>query len=175
MAKFTNIKEKKHKLNSEVRFPEVRVIGDGEPRIMSSFEAAKEARELGKDLILMNENAKPPVVKIEDYNKFLYEIDKREKEAKKNTKKVDTKEIKLSVNIADHDLNVKSKKGIEFLESGDRVKISLEMKGRQLTMKEQGEIVILKFASLLEEFGVPESLPKLDGKKYLMFIKPKKK
>lgn len=176
MGKFNqNKKETKHKLNSEVRFPQVRVIGDYNGEVMSSFEASKIAREEGKDLILITENAKPPVVRIEDYNKFLYDISKREKETKKNQKRNETKEIKLSVNIADHDLGVKSKKGIEFLQSGDRVKVTLLMKGRQNMMKDQAELVMLKFADLLEEVGVPESLPKLDGKKFMMFVKPKKK
>lgn len=176
MGKFSqNKKETKHKLNSEVRFPQVRVIGDYNGEVMSSFEASKIAREQGKDLILITENAKPPVVRIEDYNKFLYDISKREKEAKKNQKRNETKEIKLSVNIADHDLGVKSKKGIQFLQSGDRVKVTLLMKGRENMMKDQAELVMLKFADLLEEVGVPESLPKLDGKKFMMFVKPKKK
>jgi translation initiation factor IF-3 len=110
MSKFTKQKVRKHKINSEVRFPEVRVIGDRNGELMSSFDAAKIAREEGKDLILINENVSPPVVRIEDYNKFLYEASKREKEVKKNSKSNDTKEIKLSINIADHDLLVKSKR-----------------------------------------------------------------
>jgi len=167
-------KERKHKLNSEVRYPQVRVIGDYDGKIMSSFDAAQIAKSEDKDLILINDNANPPVVRIEDYNKFLYNIAKKEKEAKKNQKKNDTKEIKLSVSIADHDLGVKSKKATEFLESGDRVKVTLLMKGREITMKDQAEVVILKFANLLEDIGVPESLPKLDGKKFQMFLKPKK-
>lgn len=175
MSKFTKQKERKHKINSEVRFPEVRVIGDRNGELMSSFEAAKIAREEAKDLILINENANPPVVRIEDYNKFLYETSKREKEAKKNSKSNDTKEIKLSTNIADHDLLVKSKKAYEFLKSGDRVKVTLEMKGREITMKGQAEAVVLKFTQLLEEVGVPESMPNLDGKKFIIYIKPKKK
>ena len=142
---------------------------------MSSFEAATIAREEGKDLILINENANPPIVRIDDYNKFLYEISKREKEAKNNSKSNYTKEIKLSPNIADHDLGIKSKRASAFLKSGDRVKVTLEMRGRELTMKSQSELVILKFAQLLEEEGVPESMPNLDGKRFILFIKPKKK
>ena len=175
MGKFNKErKERKHKLNSEVRYPQVRVIGDYDGEVMSSFEAYQIAKNEGKDVILITENAKPPVVRIEDYNKFLYNLAKKEKEAKKNQKKNDTKEIKLSVTIADHDLGVKAKKGIEFLESGDRVKVTLLMKGRQNMMKDQAQLVMLKFAELLEEKGVPENMPKLDGKKFQMFLKPKK-
>ena len=175
MSKFTKQKERKHKINSEVRFPEVRVIGDRNGELMSSFEAAKIAREEGKDLILINDNVSPPVVRIEDYNKFLYEASKREKEVKKNSKSNDTKEIKLSINIADHDLLVKSKRASEFLKSGDRVKVTLEMRGREITMKGQAQAVVLNFTQLLEEVGVPESMPNLDGKKFIIYIKPKKK
>jgi translation initiation factor IF-3 len=175
MSKFTKQKERKHKINSEVRFPEVRVIGDRNGELMSSFDAAKIAREEGKDLILINENAKPPVVRIEDYNKFLYETSKREKEAKKNSKSNDTKEIKLSANIADHDLAIKSKRASEFLKSGNRVKVTLEMRGREITMKEQSEMVVLKFIQSIEEEGLPESMPNLDGKRFILFVKPKKK
>jgi translation initiation factor IF-3 len=114
-------KENKHKINSEVRFPQVRVIGEiGKGQIMSSFEAMKLAQENEKDLILINETATPPVVRIEDYGKFLYEIEKREKESRKNQKKSEMKEISLSANIADHDLTVKSKKALEFLEDGNK-------------------------------------------------------
>jgi translation initiation factor IF-3 len=170
------VKEKKHKTNGEVRFPQVRVAGEiGQGQIMSSYEASKLAEQHGKDLILISENANPPVVKIEDYGKFLYEIEKREKESRKNQKKSETKEISLSANIADHDLSVKSKKAIEFLEEGNKVKLSLLLKGRQHNMANQGQVVMLKFATLVGEFGVPEAMPKLEGSKWNMILKPKKK
>lgn len=178
MIKNKNIKkpERRHKINAEVRFPQVRVIGDlGQGEIMSSFEASKLAQENDKDLILINESAVPPVVKIEDYGKFLYELEKKEKENRKNQKKTEVKEISLSATIADHDLSVKSKKAIEFLEDGNKVKLSLLLKGRQHNMAQQGQIVLLKFATLVEETGVPESLPKLEGSKWNMILKPKKK
>jgi translation initiation factor IF-3 len=170
------VKEKKHKTNGEVRFPEVRVAGEiGQGQIMSSYEASKLAEQHEKDLILISENANPPVVKIEDYGKFLYEIEKREKEGRKNQKKSETKEISLSANIADHDLSVKSKKAIEFLEEGNKVKLSLLLKGRQHNMANQGQVVMLKFATLVDEVGVPEAMPKLEGSKWNMILKPKKK
>ena len=175
MAKQFVRKERKHKINGEVRFPEVRVIGDHNGEVMSSFDAAKLAESEGKDLILINESAKPPVVRIEDYQKFLYDQERRDKEAKKNVKKTEIKEISLSATIADHDLSVKSKKAIEFLEEGDKVKLSLLLKGRQNNMKEQGELVMLKFAKLVEEVGLPETLPSNEGNRWNMILKPKKK
>jgi translation initiation factor IF-3 len=169
-------KENKHKINSEVRFPQVRVIGDiGQGKVMSSFEASKIAQENEKDLILINENGNPPVVRIEDYGKFLYELEKKEKESRKNQKKTELKEISLSATIADHDLGVKSKKAIEFLEDGNKVRLTLMLKGRQHNMSQQGQIVLLKFATLVEEIGIPENLPKLEGSKWSMILKPKKK
>jgi translation initiation factor IF-3 len=175
MGKKVFKKEKKHKINAEVRFPQVRVIGNYNGQIMSSFEAAKIAQEEGVDLILINENANPPVVRIEDYGKFLYDLEKREKEAQKNVHKVQMKEISLSLNIADHDLGVKAKKANEFLQNGDKVKLSLLMKGREMNMKDNGQIVLLKFAQLVETSGIPESLPKLEGTRWNMILKPKKK
>ena len=142
---------------------------------MSSFDASKLAESEGKDLILINEKAKPPIVRIEDYSKFIYNERKRDKERTKNSKKVEMKEIKLSLTIADHDLEIKSSKGSEFLEGGNKVKCSLLMKGRQNAMRGQGEIVMLKFANLLEEVGVPESLPQCQGNKWSMILKPIKK
>jgi translation initiation factor IF-3 len=169
------VKEKKHKTNGEVRFPEVRVIGEiGQGQIMSSYDAYKMAEENGKDLILISENAKPPAVKIEDYGKFLYEIEKREKESKKNQKKSEVKEISLSMVIADHDLGIKSKKALEFLSEGNKVKLSLLLKGRQNSMAQNGQVVMLKFATLVEEIGVPEAMPKLEGNRWHMILKPRK-
>ena len=169
-------KENKHKINSEVRFSQVRVIGDiGQGKVMSSYEAIKLAQENEKDLILINENGEPPVVRIEDYGKFLYELEKKEKESRKNQKRTELKEISLSATIADHDLGVKSKKAIEFLKDGNKVKLTLLLKGRQHNMSQQGQIVLLKFATLVEEIGIPENLPKLEGSKWSMILKPKKK
>ena len=168
-------KARKHKINGEVRFPQVRVTGDGGGKIMSSDEASKIAEEMGVDLILISENANPPVVRIEDYNKFLYDIEKREKEIKKNQKRSELKELTFSSNITDHDLGVKSKKAIEFLSEGNKVKCTLLLKGRENSMSERGHIVMLKFATLLEDVGVPEELPKLEGNKWTMVMKPVKK
>lgn len=167
--------KRKHKINHELIFPEVRLIGRGEPIVLSTREAQKIANDEEKDLILINENQTPPIVKIEDYNKFLYELEKAEKEKKRNSNKSQLKEIQLSVNISDHDLETKSKKGREFLKDGDKVKVVISLKGRQKASPERGELVMLKFAQSVEEFGIPESLPKLESGKWLMMIKTKKK
>ena len=169
------VKTRKHKINGEVRFPEVRVTGDFEGKIMSSYDASRIASEMGLDLILISENATPPVVRIEDYNKFIYNIEKREKEIKKVQKKTEVKELTFSPNIADHDLGVKSKKAIEFLKDGSKVKCTLSLRGRENSMSERGQIVMLKFATLLADAGVPEDLPKLEGNKWIMMMKPLKK
>ena len=167
--------KRKHKINLEITSPEVRLIGGGEPIVISRNEAIRMAENQEKDLIMINENQNPPIVRIEDYNKFLYNQEKLEKEKKKNTVKSSLKEIQLSVNISDHDLETKSKKGREFLNDGDKVKVVISLKGREKASPERGELVMLKFAQLVEEFGVPEALPKLESGKWLMIMKCKKK
>ena len=171
--KFT--KEKAHKLNSDVRFPQVRVIGEGESVLMSSFDAAKLAESLGKDLILINELQTPPIVKIEDYNKFLYNLEKAEKEKKKNSVKTEVKEIQLSWDIQENDMKTKARKTLELLEIGNKVKCVIQLKNRQNKMPERGELVMLRFAEMVKELSVPEELPKLEGNKWLMVLKPIKK
>lgn len=170
MSKFK--KQRLHKINSEVRFPQVRVVGIGEPVIMSSYEASQIAQSEGKDLILINESQNPPIVRIEDYNKFLYDLEKLNKEKKKGSIRSQIKEIQLSPDIADNDLNTKSRKGKEFLKDGDKIKVVMQLKGRQKQAPERGQITMLKFASLLEE-GVLESMPKLEGGRWMMMVKPK--
>ena len=169
------MKKRKHKINGEVRFPRVRLVGNGDPSIMSSYEAYQIAVSHEKDLILINETQDPPIVRVEDYNKFLYELEKKEKEKKKNTAKVVVKEIQLSTEISDNDLNTKSRKAKEFLESGNKVKCVILLKGRQKSMPERGQFVMLKFANLLENIGTPENLPKLEGSRWQMMMKPYKK
>jgi translation initiation factor IF-3 len=175
MSQKKPFKEKKHKINSEVRFPQVRVIGDGEPQLMSSFEASKLAQSLGKDLILINEHQNPPIVKIEDYNKFIYNLEKAEKEKKKNTNKSELKEIQLSCEIASNDLQTKARKAKEFIEDGDKVRLVLPLKGRQKQMAERGESVLERFYELLSDICVHEDFPKLEGSKWTMTIKAKRK
>ena len=170
------IKTNKHKLNNEVRFPQVRLVGFyDDPTLMSSYEASKLAEENEMDLILINENQDPPIVRIEDYKKFLYDFEKAEKEKKKNSVKSVTKEIQLSPEISDNDLNTKIKKGIEFLEDNNKIKCVLQLKGRQKATPQRGEVVMLKYAAGVDEVGTPESLPKLDSGKWIMMLKPRKK
>lgn len=169
------IRKPKHRINQDIRYPKVRVVGDGlQGQILNIQEAIELASSMDKDVILISENANPPVVKIEDYNKFLYHQEKVEKERKKNSSKVNTREIQLSVNIADNDLNTKSKKAREFLVDSDKVRCTIQLKGRQKGMPDQGELVMLKFANILVDVGVPEFMPKLEGSKWIMILKPKK-
>lgn len=174
MRKRPEIK-RKHKINGEITSTEVRVVGRGEPIVMSTKEAQKLATSEEKDLILINENQNPPIVRIDDYNKFLYVSEKAEKEKKRNANKSVLKEIQLSVNISDHDLETKAKKGREFLKDGDKVKVVISLKGREKANPQRGELVMLKFAQSVEEFGIPESMPKFEGGKWLMMLKTKKK
>lgn len=172
----TNLKENKHLINQQIRNPQVRLIGYyNEPTIVNTIEAQNIANSEGLDLILINNSQDPPIAKIGDYKKFIYETEKAEKERRKNAIKSTLKEIQLSPEIADNDLRTKSRKAIEFLKNGDKVKCSLQLKGRQKSSPERGELTILKFATLVEEFGIPESLPKLESNKWLMILKPKKK
>lgn len=167
--------KRKHKINSEITSQEVRLIGRGEPMVLSKFEAQNMANSEEKDLILINESQNPPIVRIDEYNKFLYALEKAEKEKKKLSNKSVLKEIQLSVNISDHDLETKAKKGREFLKDGDKVKVVISLKGREKANPERGELVMLKFAQSVEEFGIPESMPKLESGKWLMMMKTKKK
>jgi len=168
-------KERKHKINNEVRFQQVRLVGQGYPQLMSSYDAVKMAESMGMDLILINESQIPPVVRIGDYNKFIYDLEKSEKEKKKNSQKTEMKEIQLSCEIQDNDLQTKAKKGREFLEDNDKIKVVVQLKGRQKAMPMRGEIAILKFADILSDVGIPEAMPKLEGGRWIMMMKPKKK
>ena len=167
-------KERKHKLNSEVRFPLVRIVGDGEPVVMSSFEASKLAQSEGKDLILINESQNPPIVKIEDYNKFLYDLEKAQKIKQKATLKVELKEIQLSCEIAINDLQTKARKAREFIEDGDKVRCVVQMKGRQKSMPERGSNVLERFFDMLVDVCQHEDFPKYDGNKWSMTLRQKK-
>jgi translation initiation factor IF-3 len=172
----TNKIQPKHKINNNIRSIDVRLVGYYEEAVVIKTKQAQDiANDEGLDLILINENQNPPIVKIMDYKKFLYDTEKAEKERKKNAFKSVIKEIQLSVDIAENDLNTKSRKVIEFLQKGDKVKCSLNLKGRQKSNPERGEIVMLKFFTLVSEFGDLESLPLLQGSKWGMMIKPKKK
>lgn len=167
-------KERKHKLNSEVRFASVRLIKDGESIVISSFEAAKIAQSEGKDLILINESQNPPIVRIEDYNKFIYDLEKSQKLKQKNQQKIELKEIQLSCDIAINDLQTKARKAKEFLEDGHKVRCALRLRGRQKSMPERGKNVMERFFEILNDVSQHEEPLKYDGDKWQMILKQKK-
>jgi translation initiation factor IF-3 len=138
-------------------------------------DALALAQERGLDLVEIAATANPPVCKILDYKKFLYELKKKQKEVKANAAKVVVKEIRLGPNTDDHDFNFKLKHAQSFLEDGAKIKVYVFFKGRSIVYKEQGEVVLLRFAQELEEIGKVDQLPKLEGKRMIMFISPKKK
>lgn len=141
---------------------------------MSTAKARQIADEAGLDLVEISPNAKPPVAKIIDYKKFQYEQKKKQKELKAKASKVTIKEIRFGPNTDEHDFNFKLNHAEKFLKEGSKVKAFVFFKGRSILFKDQGEILLLKLAQALEEWGVVESMPKLEGKRMIMFIAPKK-
>lgn len=153
----------------------VRVVGDNvENGIYNIKEAIQMADDQELDLVEISPQANPPVCKIIDYKKFLYEKKKKQKEIKAKSTKIVVKEIRLGPNIDEHDFNFKLKHAQKFLEDGAKVKVDVFFKGRTIIYKEKGELVLLRFAQELEEFGKVEQLPKLEGKRMIMMIAPKK-
>ena len=163
------------RINEEIRAREVRVItADGEQLgIMSGRAAQQLAVERHLDLVEIAPTAKPPVCKIMDYGKFRYEQQKRKKEARKKQKTFDIKEVKLRPGIEDHDFNVKYKNAVRFLEDGDKVKVTIMFRGRELSHPELGEVLLNKMAEQLKEIAVVERVPKLEGKNMIMIVAPK--
>lgn len=137
-------------------------------------DAIAIAEEQGLDLVEISPNATPPVCKVVDYKKFLYEQKRKQKEMKAKAAKVVIKEIRLGPNTDDHDFNFKLKHAIKFLQEGCKVKVDVFFRGRSIVYKEKGEIILLKFAQELDEYGKPEQLPRLEGKRMIMIITPKK-
>ncbi|MDY5968768.1 MAG: translation initiation factor IF-3 [Bacteroidales bacterium] len=169
-------KEPEHRINERITAPVIRVVCEGmETAIMDSRAALKLAYDRGLDLVEISPNADPPVCKVVDYQKFLYEQKKKQKENKANTQKTVVKEIKISPQIDDHDFDFKLKHAIGFLQEGNKVKVSLFFAGRQIVYKDQGEATMLRFAEALLDYGKPEVMPRLDGKRMHMIIAPKKK
>lgn len=163
------------RINEEIRAREVRVIGsDGEQLgIMSGREAQQLAYEKHLDLVEIAPTAKPPVCRIMDYGKYRYEQQKREKESRKKQKTFDIKEVKLRPGIEEHDFNVKFKNALRFLEDGDKVKVTIMFRGRELSHPELGEVLLNKMAAQLKEMAVVERQPKLEGKNMIMIVAPK--
>lgn len=169
-------KEDPHKINFYIKAPMVRLVGENvQPDIYPLSRALELAKEEGLDLVEIAPEANPPVCRIIDYKKFLYDQKRKQKEIKANAAKVIVKEIRFGPNTDDHDFNFKLKHALKFLEEGAKVKAYVFFKGRSILYKEQGEILLLKFAQALEQFGKVESMPALEGKKMQMFIAPKKK
>ena len=162
-------------INEQIREPEVRVVGEeGEQLgIMSSQEAQKMADEAGLDLVNISPKAKPPVCKIMDYGKYRFEQNKRQKEAKKNHKIVTLKEMRLSATIDKHDMEVKAKNVRKFLEAGDKVKISIRFRGRQLSHTDQGRLVMNMFLEMLDDCAAVEKNAKMEGRSMFMILVPK--
>lgn len=156
--------------------PEVRLVGDNvEPGIFKTSEALKMADELELDLVEISPNAEPPVCKIIDYGKFLYEQKRREKELKAKSTQITVKEIRFGPQTDEHDYEFKKKNAVKFLQDGAKLKAFVFFKGRSIIYKEQGQILLLRLAQDLEEFGKVEALPVLEGKRMIMYIAPKKK
>lgn len=170
----SNIKELQ--INEEIRDKEVRLIDvDGNQiGIVPIKKALDLAYERNLDLVKVAPNAKPPVCRIMDYGKYKYELAKKEKETKKKQKIINVKEVRLTPSIEEHDLKVKAKRANEFLQNGDRVKVSVRFRGRELGHTEIGKEVLMKFAELTSEYGAIEKQPKLEGRNMVMFIVSKK-
>ena len=163
-----------YRINEEIRVREVRVVGDNGATVMSTREALELAQQRGEDLVEISPNAEPPVCRIIDYSKFLYQQKKKAKEIKSRQVKVDIKEIRFGPQTDDHDYNFKLKHAKEFLEEGNKVRAYVFFRGRSILFKEQGEVLLLRFATDLEEYGKVEQMPKLEGKKMCLFMAPKK-
>ncbi|WP_445758021.1 translation initiation factor IF-3 [Polaribacter sp.] len=170
------IKEDQHRINENIRYvDEVRLVGENvEVGVYPLLKAKLLARELELDLVEISPNAKPPVCKIIDYKKFLYEQKKREKVLKAKAAKVTIKEIRFGPQTDEHDYEFKKKNSLKFLQEGSKLKAFVFFKGRSIIFKEQGQILLLRLAQDLEEHGKVEQLPKLEGKRMIMFIAPKK-
>lgn len=170
-----NEKDAGYAINEQIRSREVRLVGDNvEEGIYPVQKAQKIANDQGLDLIEIAPMAQPPVCRIMDYQKFMYQQRKRAKEQKAKSTKVVVKEIRFGPQTDDHDYNFKLKHAIEFLKEGSKVKSYVFFKGRSILFKEQGEVLLLRFANDLEEFGKVESMPSLEGKKMFIYLAPKK-
>ncbi|MFB1021523.1 MAG: translation initiation factor IF-3 [Vicingaceae bacterium] len=169
-------KEDPHKINEKISAKEVRLVGEKvEQGVLSIEVALKLAQDAELDLVEISPNASPPVCKIIDYKKFLYEQKKRQKEMKSKAVKVIIKEIRFGPNTDDHDYEFKLKHAQKFIAEGSKIKSYVFFKGRSILFKDKGQILLLKFAQALEEIATVESMPKMEGKRMIMMIAPKKK
>jgi translation initiation factor IF-3 len=171
------IKEDPHRINDRITgLNEVRVVGENvEPGIYPFRDALRMAEEQGLDLVEISASAVPPVCRIIEYKKFLYDLKKKQKEIKAKAATVEMKEIRFGPNTDEHDLNFKLKHARKFIEEGHKVKAFVFFRGRTIVFKERGEILLLKFAQELEDIAIVEQMPKLEGKRMIMYVIPKKK
>ncbi len=172
--RFNRQPEPEHRINEKVRALQVRLVGENVTvGVYPLNEALRIARDQEMDLVEISPNADPPVCKVIDYKKFLYEKKRKEKEMKANAKQSEVKEIRFTPGTDDHDFDFKAKHAEKFLQDGNKVKAYVQFKGRAIMFKERGELVLLKFAERLAEVGQPESLPKLEGKRMFLMLTPK--
>ena len=168
--------QNEHKLNNEITAPEVRVVGENmEPAVYPLAQALKMAQEREVDLVEISPNAVPPVCRLIDYKKFLYEKKKKDKEQKAKAKQSEVKEIRFTPNTDEHDFDFKAKHAEKFLQEGNKVKCYVQFKGRAIMFQERGELLLLKFAERMSEWGALESMPKMEGRRMLAMFSPKKK
>jgi len=171
---FKKPKEEEHRINNRIRNVDtVRLVGENvDQEIYSIKEALSLADSMELDLVEISPGAKPPVCKIIDYSKFIYERKKKEKDIKKKSKKVQVKEIKFGPNTEENDLSYRKGQAIKFLEKGNKVKVGVFFKGRQMAFQERGERLLLEFVQSLSESGTAENMPKMSGRKMEVIIKP---
>ena len=164
-------------MNERIRVPQVRLVGENvaEQGVFSTNEALRMAESQELDLVEISPNADPPVCKIINYQKFLYQQKKKQKELKEKSHKIVTKEIRFGPNTDEHDFQFKLKHAQKFLEEGAKLKAYVFFKGRSILFKEQGEILLLKFIQALEEISKVDQLPRLEGKRMIIMLSPKKK
>lgn len=168
--------EEPYRVNERILAPRVRVVGENiKVDVYPTPTAIKMAMDQGLDLVEISPNADPPVCKIIDYSKFKYEQKKKQKEIKANAQKTILKEMRFGPNTDEHDFNFKVKHAVNFLQEGAKIKAYVHFVGRSIVYKERGEILLLKFAQALEEYGKVELLPKLEGKRMYMMVAPKPK
>ena len=163
-----------YRVNEQIRVREVRIVGDNGSTVVPTRDALNMAREQGVDLVEISPNANPPVCRLIDYSKFLYQQKKRAKEMKAKQVKVEVKEIRFGPQTDEHDYQFKLKHAREFLQEGNKVRAYVFFRGRSILFKEQGEVLLLRFANDLEDYGKVESMPSLEGKKMFLYLAPKK-
>lgn len=175
------------RINHHIRIPEIRLVGDNleavsevagrkiESGVYPTRQVLRWATDMGLDLVEISPNATPPVVRIIDYNKFLYDKKKKEKELKAKAAKTVVKEIRFGPNTDDHDFDFKVRHAKKFLEEGAKVKSYVHFRGRTIVFKDRGELLLLRFLKELEEYGSAEALPKMEGRRMIVIVSPKKK